>query len=313
MIPVGERESAAPGVASELIAALASEGDFVDDREFSIDPHKAREKLRDFQLEDPHAYVLLLVEAANIVGDSSIDFSCGPTTQATFEGLSLSASELENVFNAVFGSMQGLEGRALSAARLARLLGIAANAALALEPRSLEIENTNANGQVNRLTIIPNGPIRCEPIGGGPPARTRFVFNGHREDHRDDREVELLRARCRFTEMVVSLYGQQISAGSRAALLGLRTRRIKLDDQTIGRAGLSQEAGARLMLLTRGVLSETLQLPHADEGFLAVVDVDLRKDLSQSAVIRDEAFDRVIASVEQVHAQLTRQPPRPLL
>lgn len=303
------------GVTEGLIAALADEGRHVADSAFRLDPSKAREKLQAFQLDDPHAYVLLLVEAAHIAGDSSIDFSCGRTTQATFEGLSLSRSELEDVFNAVFGDIPKTEDDELRArARLQRHLGIAANAALALAPASLEIENVDADGVLNRLTILPGGAVHCEADGGGPPAWTRFVFNGQREDYRDDHEVALLRERCRLTNMVVSIYGQQISGGTRAELLGLRTRRIKLDGETIGRAGIEARteprpmAGGQLSLLTRGVLSETLQLPAALMGFRAVVDTDLRKDLSQSAVIRDGAFGQVIEAVERCHAELTKQP-----
>ena len=315
-----------PGEVTEgLIAALEGEGLHIADSAFSLDPSKAREKLQAFQLEDPHAYVLLLVEAANIAGDNSIDFSCGRTTQATFEGVSLSRSELENVFNAVFGDARiaGLDGQdgaespERTRARLQRHLGIAANAALALAPASIEIENVDAEGVLNRLTILPGGEVHCEPDGGGPPARTRFVFNGQREDFRDDHEVALLQERCKLTEMVVSLYGRQISGGSRAALLNLRTRRIKLGERTIGRAGLpldwlSMSRGGELNLLTRGVLSETIQLEHAAGGFQAIVDTDLRKDLSQSAVIRDEDFDAVIDVVEACHARLTNQPRRAL-
>ena len=67
------------------------------------------------------------------------------------------------------------------------------------------------------------------------------------------------------------------------------------------------------MLLTRGVLSETLQLDRAVAGFRAIVDTDLRKDLSQSAVIRDANFDAVLAAVEACHARLTRLAHRPLM
>ena len=310
---MADTDSASSEVASQLIAGLAGEGDFVADKRFSLDPHKAREKLRSYQLEDPHAYVLLVVEAAYLAGDRSVDFSCGQTTQASFEGLSLTRSELENVFNAVFADTRALEGRARQVARFTQLLGIAANAALALGPSALEIENVDAQGQLNRLTILPDAEIRCEAEGEGPPSLTRFVFRGPREDQRDDREVELLRARCRYTEMVVNVYGRQISAGHRAALLHIRTQRIKLDGQTIGRAGMTKAPAAKLLLVTRGVLSETLPLPKAAAGFVAVVESDLRKDLSQSAVIRDEAFARVLSAVEAIHASLTHRSPHPLL
>lgn len=302
------REPEPEGVADRLISALVDEGRFVDDGNFSLDPSKALEKLRGFQLAEPHAYVLLLVEAAVIAGASSVELSCGPTTIAEYVGTPLTRTELENVFNAVFVATDALAGEALAVARIQQLFGVAANAALSLGPRRIEIESCDRDGRVHRVTIANGAGIACERVEDRPSivGRTRFCVVDDRDSDRDDREVALIRERCHFSNFTINLYGRPMNAGHRRALVGLRTERVRLTDGTsIGLAGLRPEREpAKLLLLTRGVLAETLTLERARPGFLAVVEVDLRKDLSQRGVLRGPEFDEVLAAVLRAHARV---------
>ena len=146
--------------------------------------------------------------------------------------------------------------------------------------------------------------ISCETVGEGPPRRTRFVVVVGGTSDRDEQEVALIRSRCRYASFPVNLYGQPMSAGPRRALLGLRTDRIRLDDgRVIGIAGIRPKGEpGQLMLLTRGVWSETVELEGTQPGFLAIVDVDLRKDLSQRGVLRGEGYDAVLRAVMRAHA-----------
>ncbi len=285
-------------VAAQLISALANEGDFVDDGGFSLDPSTAREKLRAYQLVNPHAYILLLVECAAIAEAGSVELSCGRTSIAEFAGVSLTRSQLENVFTAVFLDTSELRGEALAAARIQQLLGVAANAALSLSPAQIEIDNVDAQGRRNRMTIRADG-VRCEPIGEGQPGFTRFSVHDPRETERDDHEVALVRKHCMYASFAVNLYGQPMSQGLRRALLGIRTDRIRLPDgRAIGLAGDRPEREpAKLLLVVRGVLAEVITLEGLRPGFVAIVDVDLRKDLSQQGVMRDAAFDEVMQAV----------------
>jgi len=305
--PAGEDRG---GVAGQLIDALTREARFVDDGSFTLDPSKAREKLREYQLVNAHGYILLLVESAWIAGASAIDISCGRTSVAEFAGVSLTRAQLENVFTSVFLDTSELSGEPLAAARIQQLLGIAANAALSLGPERIEIDNVDGEGRLNRMTVSTDGSYACERVGEGgsqdTPGRTRFVVSDASETDRDDHEVALIRERCRYASFAVNLYGQRMSAGPRRALLGLRTERIRLDDGTvIGLAGRRPEREpGKLLLLTRGVWSETITLDDARPGFVAVADADLRKDLSQRGVLRGEAFDTVIRAVMRAHAQV---------
>jgi hypothetical protein len=302
---VSEREG---GVAQRLIDALEQGAALVDDGGFTLDPSKAREKLRAYQLADPHAYLLLMVEAAWIAGQRDINISCGATSVAEFVGLPLSRSELENVFTSVFASTGELRGEALARARIQQLLGVAANAALSLEPRQIELECADSRGRLNRMTVDVDGRFACEAVCEAPPGRTRLAFHGRPGTARERLEVELIQARCRYASFTVNLYGRQISQGPRWALLGVRTDRIRLDGRPVGLAGIHPEhEPAKLLLVTRGVLAETITLDGGVRGFVAVVDVDLRKDLSQQGVLRGEAFDELMRTVARAHRQLTRR------
>jgi hypothetical protein len=300
---MSETDKRGGGVAEQLIAALTREAELVDDGAFTLDPSKAREKLREYQLANAHGYILLLVESAWIARASSIDLSCGRTSIAEFRGVSLTRTQLENVFTSVFLDTSELRGEALAAARIQQLLGIAGNAALSLGPERIEIDNVDAEGRRNRLTVSTDGSFSCESIGDDTPGRTRFVVSDSRETDRDDHEVAIIRERCRYASFVVNLYGQRVSAGPRRAMLGLRTERIRLDDGSIiGLAARRPEAKpGTLLLLTRGVLSEAITLDDAEPGFIAVADTDLRKDLSQRGVLRGEGFDAIIRAVMRAH------------
>jgi hypothetical protein len=279
----------------------------VDEGGFTLDPSKAREKLRAYQLVNAHAYVLLMVEAAWIAGQAPINISCGPTTIAEFNGVSLTRSQLENVFTSVFLDTSELTGAALAAGRVQQMLGIAANAALSLSPARIEIENVDAQGRRNRMSVETDGSFRCVAIGEGTRGRTRFAFHGAGQADREAQEVGLIRRRCRYASFAVNLYGNRVSAGPRQALLGLRTERVRLDDGTIiGLAGIRPEREpATLLLVTRGVLAESVAIEGGEPGLLAVVDVDLRKDLSQQGVMRGEGFDGVMRGVMRANSSLT--------
>jgi hypothetical protein len=63
-----EHASEPSGVAGSLLAELEAGGQLIDTGSFTIDSQQARAKLREYLLADPHAYVLLLVEAAVLGG-----------------------------------------------------------------------------------------------------------------------------------------------------------------------------------------------------------------------------------------------------
>jgi hypothetical protein len=96
-----------PTVAGSLIAALEQGGELVEAGEFSIDAAQALVKLRDYQLVDPHGWVLLLIEAAVLAGQDPVTI---PSEGEFVElgPLELHADELEQLFARVFVDLDGI-------------------------------------------------------------------------------------------------------------------------------------------------------------------------------------------------------------
>ena len=307
------------------LAALADEGEYVADGAFTLDPAQAHAKLREHQLEDPAAYVLLLVEAAWLAGlggiRSELRFTHGTTTTAEFEGLELDASTLAGLLAAVFASTSSLEGEALRQARATQKLGLAINAALALEPRELLVEQFTPAGECLRARFEAGVDPQLERTSHptpGPRARTRVSFVGGPLDLlRGPREAQLLSERACYAGFPVLSEGQRVSRGLLAALGDEPGPRVEValsePRRVIGAATLAGDQRATLQVLTRGVLSERVPLVGYRAGFGAVIEADLRKDLSQRQVLRNASFRAVLDAVEDAHAALPDPEPEPEL
>lgn len=318
---------------ASILDALAGEGEYVGDGGFTLDPARARAKLRAYALDEPEAYVLLLVEAAWLAGlggiRSRLSLTHGTTTTATFTSLALDASALDNVIGAVFGSSEGLDGQALARHRTLQTLGLAVNAAAALEPKRLLIEHRDPDGTVLRTVVAGEGAdagVERETVepDPSPDARplTSVVLTGSPLDRlRPARERELIHARARYAGFPIECEGERISHGLDGAFgpkhslvpppIAVETR----DPRRIIGAAILDERRAdepgRLMIVTRGVLSETLEIDALQRGFWAVVEVDLRKDLSQRQVLRDTEFERVVAAARSASDALEWPAPAP--
>lgn len=318
MTAASEESGASEDVASSLIEALAGGGEHVDDGVFTLDPAKARQKLREYQLAEPLAYVLLLVEAAHIADTRStpsrprIDFGLGSTTRASFRGVVLSDEQLCNPFSAVFRGSNDLAGDELVRTRVLQLLGLAANAALAAGAERLEIQNTDAEKRSRCVTIDRNGETQLElreSTDASVPGHTVFRFvGGGLQIGRAAKELALLQAHCELASIPITVDGERIDAGQKAAFAGFRrvqTTSIAIDDHGIvGTAARLGAEPAKALILTRSVLAETIELENCRPGFIAVVDVDLRKDLSQRRVLRDEQFEPVLGAILRAEERL---------
>ena len=313
---------------NELVAQLVDELDgdaqLVDAGEFTLDPAQARLKLREYQLADPNGYLLLLVEIARLADPNrtSISFTLGRPLVVEFESIELELDALEHLLGGVFRSRSGLRGEELRHARVMRLLGLALNAALALEPEQVSIGWLQDSGMGAGLRFVPSGESERVHMMGEESMRPRARFEVHfgplaNLSFSDERE--LIERHCSFAPFPVDVDGQVISRGLRAGLDHDGAERlghtppelVSLSEVT--RLGLANncntEAPPVLLLLTRGVLSETLELEGLRPGFRAIVDIDARKDLAQAKVLRDPQFDAMLAAVRRAHDKL---PPAPV-
>jgi hypothetical protein len=313
-------------VAGSLLAELESGGELIDTGAFTIDSQQARRKLREYLLADPHAYVLLLIEAAVLGGANpvNVELTAGQI-RVDLGPISLAAVELEQLFAAVFCDPSAAEGPERNRRRALQKLAYACNAALRLEPRAIDIIADDGQGGGHHLRLTPDddrGQLeRTGPVTG---VRIRISENGLTDiSTAEPRERELIRRHCAFSSVPIQLDGERVSNGLQFALhvelspdelsFSPRARQItaiELDGHRIGYAGMrySGKQPAQVTILTNGVLAERFVLGDAERpaapDFGAIVDVDLHKDLGQNKILRGPEFDRVMAEIWAVHDRI---------
>lgn len=312
-------------VASRLIASLEAEAEIIDRGEFTIDETKARDKLRDHQLADPDAWVLLLVELASLLGAKAIyfDYTEPERTAVHFRSAPFAHEQLAEPLSGVFASVDAELAASEHARRRAwQKLAIAINALLG-PSRRVELIQVDAAGSGVRAIWSgdPQGRFALEPATLDPEfagTHVRVMFDD--ADH-VERERALLRRACRHSPLLVMAGAEKLSFGWKSVFESKRestrddedpampaTTPIRdADFRTIGVAAcLPGRANARVRVQTNGVFAEDIELEGCRRGFVALVDLDLARDLSQSQVLRDAAFDRMLAIVRATHDTMTR-------
>ncbi|NVB40881.1 hypothetical protein G6O69_23785 [Pseudenhygromyxa sp. WMMC2535] len=308
-----ETTEAPTEAASALIDALAQGGEFVDQGGFRLDHARAREKLRAYNLSEPEIYTCLLVEVAVLLGAEQVAFVVdADTLEVRFGGAGFETSELEYLCEALFVEIPDEADAAERRRRRAlQLLSLAIQAALGLGARALELRSPPAK----RALVIDAGEgeerwtMSAEEVASDRnvvsirfPAQTLSAdFPG----------VEALRQRCAWSQFPIYLDNKRVSKGHDAAFLGIRGKSVALldsapildeDGQTIGRGALLEATvykTAQLHVLCNGWRVEQLSLPDSLVGFEAVVELDLRRDLAQAKLLRNDAFAAMREAVER--------------
>jgi hypothetical protein len=316
-----------PSVASSLIAALEQGGELVDAGEFSVDAGQALVKLRDYQLVDPHGWVLLVIEAAVLAGATPVSVPAEGELVVELSPLELRADELEQLFAWVFIELEGIEGDEWRRRRALQQLALASNAVLGLELDELVIESIDLQGRGSRLRMT-----RAQPLGvlesiadAAPGTRVRVVGLA------GERERQLVRERCRYTTHDIRIGDERISRGAVGALVddefvqmreqvgwagGRRTKPlIDAQGQTIGAHGKAYRVASQpsLLIIANGVLIERVELDAAPNtelmsNFVAVVEIDLPRDLSQAKVRRGPEFESIVQAARSAATKLDRRP-----
>lgn len=297
-----------------LVGRLAAEGELEEAGGFSIDPEKAREKMRQFQLPDPRRYVLLLVQAAVHQGAQRIRFQIDTADmQMMFDGAPFSRTDIDELYVALFGN------RADPRTRARQELAVALNAAMALNPRWIRFRSVDTEKEVV-AELKPGEPDSVDEVAASA-LEDRFVTSIHVRDRFRPglvmqffrnlsgtiAEEKLLREYCRYAQTPIELDGSMISGG------------MRVDDPALGRVdfeekgmhgvagfvvGAVDDEGAAILseasvgLLNAGVWVAAHRLPKLDLGFRAMFDATaLRRDVSGLDVVRDEAYEEMLDAV----------------
>ena len=292
----------------QLIEALTEEGREGGARvagSFSIDREKAREKMRLFQLPDPRTYVLELVQAAVIKGATMARFDIdADDMRMAFDGEPFTVDDFDQIYGSLLASVASDEAVAR------RQLALGLNAAMALNPRFIVVRSGDGR-QTARLEMRPGRDDRFGLIDEAsrqvegtlihvkqrfrPGLAVAFVRNiaGTLA------EEQLLRSRCRFSSVPIDLEGTVVSKGM--TLPGAIVSVPFESGDLRGVVGLSANATASqavLTLVTNGVWIASHGRDDLMPGLVAVVEGRrLRKNVSQTDVVRDQAYDDLVTNV----------------
>lgn len=317
----------------DLIAELEQGGELVDDGAFAIDAGQALVKLRDYQLAVPHAWILLVVEAAATAGVEPIVIPGEDPLRVELGALELDAAQLEQLFAWAFVKRDAASDPATrQRTRVLELLALACNALLGLRPDAIVIESAGASGGL-RLRMTPAQPLGTIEASADLQPGTRLCVEGLA----GAAERELVRARCRLTTLDVRIAAERVSRGPAGAIVDAtfeaqrekggfapvgRTKPLHdAEGRVLGRYGRSMQVNPHplLHIVTKGVTIESIDLRdesfgkldvELDDHFVAVVDRDLPRDISQARVRRGPELAALVALVRKVaeHEPRAMQP-----
>jgi hypothetical protein len=289
-----------------LIEQLRSGGVLDGEGGFTLDREKAREKLRQFQLADPRSYVLLLVSAAVMRGATRIDVRIDADDLHLRFDRSFDAADLDALYTSLFGAHDD------ASLRPRQELALALNAAMALDPAYARVTSADERGVGVRLTVRPDDTDELETdVPGLEPGthvhvkdrfRARTVVRFFRNIRGTIAEVQYLREKCVWSPVPITLDGRLLTEMP-SFPDALAQTEVEVPG---GRAWLALVDGdvrpSEVELVVAGVDLGRLELPEAPTRprVRAVVQTNaLRKDVSQTAVVRDRDHEAVLRAVRQ--------------
>lgn len=293
----------------DLIKELsASSGDAVDGT-FTLDRDRAREKMRLFQLPDPRSYVAELVAAASLAGARRVRFDIdADDMRLRFDGAPFAVEDFDHLWGSLLSSSSDASAR--------RALALGLNAAMALSPAWVRVESGPGDGPGAFLEMRPGQEDHFGELDKSPGEtrihvkhrlRPGLVVRFVRNVTGTLPEEQFLRQRCRYSTVEVDLEGTRLSRGltlsADEAVIAVDLD--KPDEGLRGQVGFAPDGSAaqqiaRLELVRDSLWFTTEEREALLPGLVAVVEGDrLRKNVSQTDVVRDERFMAMFIAVER--------------
>lgn len=300
---------------AEALARLVHDAELVGEGGFSVDGEAARRKLAERQQADPDAWLLLVLEAAEVIGSlrvEIIDLFVGVRVRLIGPGATELAppASLEGLFDWMFDEVETLAPVERRRGRARQLFAYAINAASssgAYERRvSLYARSPEAG---RKLSMVGLGPLRVQTGRRGEPRLDIDCLDvGNMKRWGLTRpESAMVVARAGYGQWPIHLVGRPLPGQPR---LGQRRVEmpLELEGEVIGFATLlATSCAPRLVLVANGVELETEALPGCSLGFYAQVADAFTRDLSLGRAVRDARFEAILASVSAAHEQLLAQ------
>lgn len=302
----------ASDVAVALVAQLEAGASFVDAGSFTLDAHKAREKLAAYQLAEPERYVLLLVEAAHLLPNcTGVAFTIDrSSTTVVFQGVGLQRDELDGCFAVMFIDVAGLDPEHARAVQGRQCLALALNTALGLESR-IEMTSMRAGSGFVHAVFDSDGRVHTREEAG--TYTTSEVVVEIRARQLADKQRELLSRDARYAMVPVHVDATRIDLGRSTDLLDP----VEIRDaagEVIGQLGwcgaqARHESGG-IAFVANGVVVETEHRQELPVGALARIDAgDLQRDLSHAKLQRDKVFRQRVKAAVRSCAALSQPAP----
>ena len=316
----------------ELLGALGSEGVLDSEGTFTVHLEKAREKLRQYRLPTPHHYILSIVSSAVLGGADTLRVEkSGGTCTVSFNSRPYGVDEVKALFETM------LLGGATADPRLVEF-GLAIQGARGLRPLFLEVES-GSHTEGMRLSLQ-GDTLQLQPLEALPNhLRSRSVSTEFhiREKNssvfdlirvglgvpRADEELRLIKRRARYapceifmaqeklnnTRLGPWLFSARIDGFPMTYPMKVSSPRVyplQGDGTMGGYIGFGEGRGGWI-LVHRGL---TFQLPASATypNSRAVIYVEkLERDLSGGGLVQNEAFNRVVAGVEELLTRLMQR------
>jgi len=295
-------------VIDDVLRELEAVGTIDSEGHFTLDRGKAREKMRKFQLADPRAYVLELVQAAALKGATKIRFDIDSRDmRMQFDGRPFTDEDFDDIYGAAF--TRRLDHDVLARKQLA--LGV--NSAMALRPSQITVES--GDGQAGaRLQLEPDEDdsfesVKTKVTGTVIHVRERFGLGTFVAFFKNLAgtlaEEQLLRDRCRYATLEIDLEDERLDRGLVVRLPPPEQPLLQAEFQ-VGHTAVavaldkSHREPAWVDLVKDGVYIVTHRLPEEPypfpPGMCAVVQGHaLHKDVSQSDIVRDDAYSEMLS------------------
>lgn len=286
-----------------MIAALAEGGELTEEGGFTLDREQARKKMRKFQLDDPHRYVLCVVRAAKLLGATKVEFEVdSDDVIIRFGGDTLTREDLDELYGALF------EDRTTDRIKARRELAIAMNAVMALDPKFVRIESGavrasldwESGDEISELPeVVPHTEVHVrDRFTAGRVVEFMRALDGSLA------EVAVLKRGVWHSSLDVTVNRQPVSRRRRFDD-PLHIETLELEGLRIELAILPNTAPSQVVYVVRGATASIVhRIGALPVGVHAVVEGDgFRLDVSQVNVVKDDAYERAISALKDLRDQ----------
>lgn len=296
----------------KILEEFRSEGELDSTGYFTLDSKKAREKMKKYQLIDPHYYVLELVQAACAGNATFINvYVDSDDCIVTFDGEPYDRDDFESMYSSLFTSQHDM--------RLERFreLAIAVNSAMALNPKFIEIVSGDGkkSASLNITSPVKEEIKEYESDFDGTRIHikerltwdtAKRFFSGFIAKQLPT-EGKVLNSQCIYCHIPITLNGEIINPPEKQKLQGvIFDKDIKLDHSR-GMVGVpdSPYKLSHLQLMKWGVIINSRSMKLGYLPIIGYIEANrLIKNASQTDIVENEVYKKLMKDLSELAPQL---------